>query len=384
MGLPAYLAAMIWILWVLATAYAAMTLLLWQTWVRLPVFRPRLVEDMPLPGITVVIPVRNEAANLPHLLADLSRQDYSDFEVIVADDSSTDATAALARAYAKTAPYHLTVLSLQDDPTVASPKKRAITQSIAVAAGQLIVTTDGDCRVRPSWLGLLARFQAETGAKLVSGPVTFTTDHTVFGSLQTVEFASLIGAGAATLALGNPTMCNGANLCYVKSIFHEVGGFAGIDQVASGDDELLMHKIAAKFPGGVRFLKHPDAIVETDPHQSLGAFYQQRKRWAGKWRAYSALFPTMLAVFVFLCNLTPVAALAGGLLGYFPANAVLSIVVLKWIPEALFLGAVLLFLKKKAALSWIPLTQWLYPFYVVFFGLAAQRKGFVWKGRKLK
>ena len=374
---------MIWILWVLASAYAAMTLLLWQTWVRLPVFRPNLVEDRLLPSITVVIPVRNEAANLPHLLADLSRQDYPDFEVIVADDASTDATATLARAYAKTAPYRLTVLSLQNDPAVASPKKRAITQSIAVATGQLIVTTDGDCRVGPRWLGLLAGFQVATGAKLVSGPVTFTTDYTVFGQLQTVEFASLIGAGAATMALGNPTMCNGANLCYAKSVFHEVGGFAGIDQVASGDDELLMHKIAATFPGGVRFLKHPDAIVETGAHQSLGAFYQQRKRWAGKWRAYSSWFPTVLAVFVFLCNLTPVIALAGGLLGFFPAKAVLGIVVLKWVPEALFLGAVLLFLGKKSALFWIPLTQWVYPFYVVFFGLAAQRRGFVWKGRKL-
>lgn len=378
---------MIWILWVLAIAYAAMTLLLWLTWLRLPVFQPRPAENsvaqQPLPSITVVIPVRNEAANLPHLLADLSQQDYPDFEVIVANDSSTDATAALARAYAKTAPYRLTVLSLQNDPAVASPKKRAITQSIAMAAGQLIVTTDGDCRVGPRWLGLLARFQAETGAKLVSGPVTFTTDHTVFGSLQTVEFASLIGAGAATLALGHPTMCNGANLCYAKSVFYDVGGFTGIDQVASGDDELLMHKIAARFPGSVRFLKHPDAIVETGPHQSLEAFYQQRKRWAGKWRAYASLFPTLLAVFVFLCNLTPVAALAGGLLGYFPVKTVLGIVVLKWLPEALFLGAVLRFLRKRSALFWIPLTQWIYPFYVVFFGLTAQRRGFVWKGRKL-
>ncbi|MBO0936990.1 glycosyltransferase [Fibrella sp. HMF5335] len=374
---------MIWILWALAIAYAAMTLLLWQTWLRIPRYVPTPLPDAPLPRLTVVIPVRNEATTLPHLLTDLNGQDYPHFEVIVADDASTDATADLARTYAQTARYPLSVLSLHDDPLVASPKKRAIAQSIAQATGQLIVTTDGDCRVGPHWLGLLARFQAETGAKLISGPVTFTTNRTVFGQLQTVEFASLIGAGAATMVLKNPTMCNGANLCYSKSVFEEVKGFAGIDQVASGDDELLMHKIAAKFPGSVRFLKHPDAIVETGPHASLKAFYQQRKRWAGKWRAYSSPFPTLLAVFVFLCNLTPVAALVGGLLGYFPAKAVLGIVVLKWVPEALFLGAVLLFLGKRKALCWIPLTQWLYPFYVVFFGLAAQRRGFVWKGRKL-
>ena len=374
---------MIWLLWVLAVGYAAMTLLLWITWVGMPTYVPATVQTRPLPRLTVIIPVRNEAANLPHLLHDLSQQDYPDFEVIIADDASTDATADIVLAYAQTASYPLTMLSLADDPTVASPKKRAIAQSIGQATGQLIVTTDGDCRVGPRWLGLLAHFQAETGAKLVSGPVTFTTDATVFGELQTVEFASLIGAGAATMALGNPTMCNGANLCYEKAVFYEVGGFAGIDQVASGDDELLMHKIAARFPGQVRFLKHPDAIVETGPHRSLRAFYQQRKRWAGKWRAYASWFPTVLAVFVFLCNLTPVAALVGGLTGVFPIQPVILLVLLKWVPEALFLGAVLLFLNKRTALFWIPLTQWLYPFYVVFFGLAAQQRGFVWKGRKL-
>ncbi|MBO0931715.1 glycosyltransferase family 2 protein [Fibrella aquatilis] len=374
---------MIWILWVLAGAYAVMTLVLWRTWLQMPTFRPAPLPTTPLPRLTVVIPVRNEANNLPLLLADLSQQDYPDFEVIVADDASTDNTAALARAFAKTASYHLIVNTLIDDPTVRSPKKRAIAQSIAQATGQLIVTTDGDCRVGPQWLGLLARFQAETGAKLISGPVTFTTNRTVFGSLQTVEFASLIGAGAATMALGNPTMCNGANLCYSKAVFEEVGGFTGIDQVASGDDELLMHKIAARFPGGVRFLKHPDAIVKTSPHESLGAFYQQRKRWAGKWRAYASWFPTLLAVFVFLCNLTPVVALAGGLMGAFSVGAVLSIFVLKWVPEALFLGAVLLFFRKRATLPWIPPTQWIYPFYVVFFGLVAQQRGFIWKERKL-
>lgn len=375
---------MIWFLWALAGTYALGTLWLfrgWQ-WLPMPIGSP---DDTPsLPSLTVVIPVRNEAGNLPALLADLNRQTYHNFEVIVADDASTDETAARARAFARTASYPLTVLALADDPAVASPKKRAIAQSIEQATGTLIVTTDGDCRVGPRWLESIARFQVRSEAKLVSGPVTFTTDRSVFGSLQTVEFASLIGAGAATMTQGRPTMCNGANLCYQKAIFRDVGGFAGIDQVASGDDELLMHKIAARYPGGVRFLKSRDAIVETGAHRSLTAFYRQRKRWAGKWRSYSSLFPTLLAVFVFLCNLTPLLALAGWGLGLVSGGTALAIILLKLIPEWFFLGSVLLFLRKRAALWWIPATQLIYPFYVVFFGIAAQQPGVVWKGRRLQ
>lgn len=362
----------------------------------MPTFRPGMISADG-PTITVIIPVRNEAANIGNLLDDLGRQTYDRFEVIVADDSSTDDTLSIVQQYASRAPYPLRPLPLTDERT-ASPKKRAISQSIALATGNLIVTTDGDCRVGPNWLASIAAFYRQTGAKLISGPVTFITDtpnsngrvqpiptnYTLFDSLQTVEFASLIGSGATTLALGQPTMCNGANLCYEKRVFTEVGGFAGVDHLASGDDEFLMHKVATRYPGSVRFLKSPEAIVQTAPHRSWSAFYQQRKRWASKWRAYENWLPTVLAVFIFGSNVAPVVAVVSWLLGFINANATLVVVGLKVIPEFLFLRQILVFLQKRASVSAIPLTQLIYPFYVVFFGLAAQGKGYRWKGRNLE
>lgn len=342
---------MIWVLWLLALAYALLTTMLWRAWYRIPDNTGAGTSPSTSPTLTVIIPVRNEAANLPQLLSDLSAQTYPNFTVIIADDASTDETAAIARLYSAGASYPLTVFTLADDPAVASPKKRAIAQSIALATGELIVTTDGDCRVCPRWLEALACFYGQTGAKLISGPVTFTTDRPVFGALQTVEFASLIGAGAATLAMGKPTMCNGANLCYQKAAFVAVNGFAGVDHVASGDDELLMHKIAARYPKGVRFLKNQDAIVKTAAHQSLNAFYQQRKRWAGKWRTYSSLFPTLLAIFIFLCNLAPVTACGYWLVGGLSGRAALGIVLLKVVPEFVYLRSVLIFLENALPLA---------------------------------
>ncbi|GAB3643283.1 glycosyltransferase [Spirosoma arcticum] len=383
-------------LFVISFLYALFTTTLWLTWLRMPTFRPGTTPTDG-PSITVIIPVRNEAANIGHLLDDLSRQTYDRFEVIVANDSSTDDTLSIIRQYASHTVYPLRPLALIDERT-ASPKKRAISQSVALATGDLIVTTDGDCRVGPDWLASIAAFYQQTGAKLISGPVTFTTDtpcsngraqpipthSTLFDSLQTVEFASLIGSGAATMALGQPTMCNGANLCYEKRVFTEVGGFAGVDHLASGDDEFLMHKVATRYPDGVRFLKSREAIVRTGPHRSWTAFYQQRKRWASKWRAYENWLPTGLAVFIFLSNAAPVVAVVSWLLGFLNGNAALVVVGLKVVPEFLFLQQILVFLQKRASVSAIPLTQLIYPFYVVFFGLAAQGKGYRWKGRNLE
>jgi cellulose synthase/poly-beta-1,6-N-acetylglucosamine synthase-like glycosyltransferase len=361
--------------------YAFFTLTLWLTWLRMPAFQPdAITQDGAF--ITVVIPVRNEASNIINLLNDLSQQTYTRFEVIVADDSSTDATLAIVQQYAQTASFALLPLPIVNEHT-ASPKKRAITQSIASAKGKLIVTTDGDCRVGPDWLATIATFQRKTNARLISGPVTFTTEHTVFDALQTVEFASLIGSGAGTMTLGFPTMCNGANLCYVKEVFAEVGGFAGVDHIASGDDELLMHKIAARYPDGVQFLKNPGAIVRTQAHQSWQAFYHQRKRWASKWRAYTSYGPSLLAVFVFLSNAAPVVASLSWFFGLLNYEVALFVIAAKVLPEFLFLRQVLVFLQKKSVVGVIPLTQLLYPLYVLFFGLAAQGKGYVWKERNL-
>lgn len=362
--------------------YALFTLTLWITWLRIPLFKTatRVANQ---PYMSVIIPVRNEASTISKLLDDLNQQSYGRFEVIVADDSSTDATAAIVQAYSQTARFSLRLLTLTDEPTL-SPKKRAISQSISLAKGDLIVTTDGDCRVGPNWLTTIASFYQTTAAKLISGPVTFTDEHTIYDSLQTVEFSSLIGSGACTMALGMPTMCNGANLCYEKKVFTEVGGFAGVDHIASGDDEFLMHKIAGRYPQAVQFLKSPEAIVRTQSHQSWNAFYNQRKRWASKWQMYQSWGPTSLAVFIFVCNAAPVVALAVWLFNSMSGSTALLIIGLKVLPEFFFLRQVLLFLQKKKPVRTIPLTQLIYPFYVVFFGLAAQQKGYRWKERTLR
>ncbi len=355
-------------------------------------------------GFSIIIPVRNEAKNILFLLQDLEKQTFPKefFEVIIADDDSTDDTLKIVKEFQKNSSINLIINQLPPKKNNTSPKKRAIDSSIKIAKFDFICTTDGDCRVGTKWLESIANFQEKTGSYLVSGAITFGFDyahpplykkqtfahsliHSFTHSIQTIEFASLIGTGACAMFVGRPNMCNGANLTYLKSIFYEVDGFAGNEGLASGDDEFLMHKIAARYPEKVQFIKNQDAIVETQAHNSWDSFYNQRKRWASKWKHYNNWQISALAVFVFLANFVLLLAVGSWLLDFFSTQNFLLILLLKFSAEFIFLSLIISFLQKKQLIWLIPFVQIIYPLYVVFFGIVAQKQGeYIWKGRKLR
>ena len=371
------------LLWTLVVSYAIFTFALTFLWLKIPSANKKAVDTSAI-FISVIIPVRNEQDNILHLLSDLNSQSFpcKQFEVLVMDDGSTDDTASLVRQFAKQNHIDITLIDLPDIKT-SSPKKRAIETAIAVAKGILITTTDGDCRVGTDWLQSIADCYARTNAKLISGPVTFMDEHSLTDHLQTVEFSSLIGSGASAISAGFPSLCNGANLSYEKNVFNEVKGFDGVRHIASGDDEFLMHKIAAKYPDGVKFLKNPSAVVRTGAHQEWTLFFRQRKRWASKWKHYKSKTPLVLALYVFLCNFSLIMSCVVFFSGSINAYQLGIFWLIKCAPEWFFLGLILRFLGKNKSILFIPLTQIIYPFYVCFFGLAVQKPTYEWKGRKL-
>ncbi|MFB9296679.1 glycosyltransferase family 2 protein [Persicitalea jodogahamensis] len=363
--------------------YALFTLTLWYFWSKIPAVVPKI--GSPTVKITVIIPVRNEANHIGALLMDLAQQTYDHnlFEVIIANDGSTDNTSYILETFKEKSHLSLKIIELDQSLKSASPKKRAIETALKRASGALIVTTDGDCRVGPGWLASLAEAYVSTGAKLISGPVTFIKETTLTDHLQTIEFSSLIGSGAASIAAGNPSMCNGANLAYEKIAFEEVGGFEGNEHIASGDDEFLLHKIAERHPGKIFFLKDPRSIVRTTPHHKLEVFFQQRKRWASKWKHYKNPVSVTLAVYIFSCNAALLIAVSLSLFGLLSWPQIATIFLLKWIPEWLFIGTILSFLRKEKSIIYILFVQVLYPFYVTLFGIVAQKPMYRWKGREL-
>ena len=184
-------------------------------------------------------------------------------------------------------------------------KKRAIEAAIGAAKGELIVTTDADCLAQPNWLNLIAEYYEKTGKYFIAAPVNFHEEKTYFERFQSLDYMGMMGVTGAGVEGKFTNMCNGANLAYQKKLFYEVGGFKGIDHVASGDDMLLMQKIARFHPNAIGFLKNPEATVFTKAKATVTGFLSQRLRWASKSSSYTEFFTVfqLATVFVFCWNI---------------------------------------------------------------------------------
>ena len=330
--------------------------------------------------ITVLIPARNEEENIGKLLSSLEKQTYSPhlFEVIVVDDHSTDNTAAVVNGYS-----FVKLIKLEFD-NINSYKKKAIETGIAAASGDLIVTTDADCIVPGNWLKTIASFKEKTNTVFIAAPVVVENESNLLQTFQALDFLVLQGITAASIQKRFHNMCNGANLAYERKVFFEVNGFTGIDHIASGDDMLLMQKIAQRFPGKVSYLLSKDVIVTTQPAKTWKEFFSQRIRWASKATDYNdvKIFSTLFLVYFFNCAL--LALFISGFWMYFLWLGLVGILILKTIIELTFIYPVAKFYNKQNLIKWFPFFQPIHILYTVIAGWLGVFGSFEWKGRRVK
>lgn len=351
-------------------------------WAKIPVFK-RSKKTLST-FASIIVAARNEENKIANTINDILAQDYERhlFELIVIDDHSTDTTAQVVAAYAGDG---VKLIRLNEDLVLNSYKKKAIQTAIGQAKGELIITTDADCRMGKGWLSAIVDCYETNGYKMISSPVAYFEEKGFFEEAQSLEFAYLIGLGASTIGNKNPSTCNGANLAYEKQAFHEVGGFKGIDDLASGDDELLLHKISAIYGNQIGFLKNEEAIVYTHAKATLREFIQQRRRWASKSTRYKEKSVIILGVSVWLFNLSIIINAILSI--FFPANCLPFLYFqlgAKLVIEFIFLNNVMAFFKRKALLVCLPILNVLHIIYIVYIGIAGNSGKYNWKGRMVK
>lgn len=321
--------------------------------------------------ISVVIACRNEEEDLPFLLSDIASQNYDqdNFELLIVDDNSTDATFNVASAFAG-------IKNMQVLKNRGSGKKIALRTGIEGARGSLIVTSDADCRAGRNWLWSLASFYSLNDPEMVICPVNINPGRGFFHRFQELEFLSLQGITAGTAAAGDPVMCNGANLSFRKEAYLRNSGNLH-DELISGDDIFLLHSLKRKEGNRIFWIESQEAAVTTGHSGSIRSFLSQRARWISKSPRYTDRLTILLGLVTFVTVLALAAILITGFFIGKLLPVYLVALIIKSVPDFLILSNSALRYGNKKIMRWFLPSQLIYPFYIiaaVVFSFAAGRR----------
>ena len=365
----------------LTLGYLGLFLFLRRGWRKVDIFHDQTGHHKTT--VSVLIAARNEENTISKTIDDILGQNYPPhlFEIIIVDDHSTDRTSEIISSYANRG---VRLITLNENEALNSYKKKAISEAIKLSQAELIVTTDADCRMGSTWLRNIVGFYESGDYKMISSPVIFFEERSKFEEMQSLEFLFLIGLGAAGIGNKIPSTCNGANLAYRRDVFFELKGFQGIDDLASGDDELFLHKVALAYPQGIGFCKSREAMVYTHAKSTLKDFIQQRKRWASKSTRYKNKGIILIGSLIWLFNLMIIVI---GCLGFLDSDywsICFGVIVFKMLTELIFLTPLCSFVDRVKLLWYQPLLTVVHIFYLIYIGIAGNTGKYNWKGRMVR
>jgi glycosyltransferase involved in cell wall biosynthesis len=211
--------------------------------------------------VSIIIPAHNAAEFLGEQLGSLCDQAYDGpYEVIVADNGSTDATEEVANRFASR--LNLRVIDASAEQG-AGPARNA---GYEAARGELLVFADADDMAAPGWLGHLISAAREWD--FVAGPYEYET----LNSPAVKDWRRHQPADKLPEVLGFLPYALGGNFAIWRDIFGSVGGFRS---GRSNDVEFSWRAQLAGYQLGFT----PDAVMYHRHRSTLRSHAQQSEQW---------------------------------------------------------------------------------------------------------
>ena len=279
------------------------------------------------PRVSIVLPMRDEEANIDGVLASLLAQDYPDFDLTVVDDGSTDATPHLLAAWAAR-DNRVRVHRIEELPPGWAGKAHALHTGVGLTGGEWLLFTDADTRHAPPALRLTLGHALRHRIDLLSllarvallGPgARFLTPIGAISLLERATPAEVRDpAHRAALAIGQYILIR-------REAYEACGGYAAPELRATFADDVHLAEEVKRRGGRVDLVDGRDLLAN-----------EQWTTWDSLWRGWRKSAYGDVAR-------RPLAGLAGGLLlivyGLLPLAAIVRATRARRWPTAL-LGAV--------------------------------------------
>jgi len=243
-----------------------------------------------LSQVTVVIPFRNEAENLPLLLDSILNQSCYPSEIIFVDDHSNDVSSLVIQSFIKShAIGHLVALKVNE-----TGKKAALNYGIQLAKSRFILTMDADVVLNKNYFSSLAQL---SGSGLAALPVVMNGVG-VLGRLFSTEYSFF---NAFNYLISNiwPVSISGANLLFDSKLIDYKVQLKSHQHLASGDDYFLL-KNFRKNNLPIHINNEYDLRVSTDSPATLKAYFDQRVRWLSKSNFQIDRIDSLIGIFILI------------------------------------------------------------------------------------
>ena len=230
---------------------------------------PPIFEDS-LP-VSFLIPCHNEAENIIETIQSLLDQDYSEFEIIVINDASTDDTGALLNSVAAEN-TKIRVIHLQTN----QGKAMGLRAGCLAARYELLVCLDGDALLdRHATRWLTRHFIDGPRVGAVTGNPRVRNRATLLGKIQVGEFSSVVGMlKRAQRIYGRVFTVSGVVCAFRKAALHQVG-YWGLDVLTEDID--ISWRLQLNH-WDIRY--EPNALCWILMPEKLKGLFQQRLRWS--------------------------------------------------------------------------------------------------------
>ena len=283
--------------WILASLFAVITVA-YALWFFVPVIKFRFLDRMGNQPVSVVVSAHNEAENLKKLIPALFDQQHPDFQVVIINDRSTDHTAEVLWDFRQTYGDKLHVVDVppQEWKSFRGNKKFALTLGIKAARHDRLLLTDADCLPASArWISRMTAPLDDENIQFVLGYGRYRKRAGLLNSIIRYETLQTMAQYAGHALRGMPYMGVGRNLAYRKSFFLENNGFDRHFHLLSGDDDLLVNRLATKTNTAVCL--HPEAHTLSEPKVRFGEWIRQKRRHLSASAHYRLRDKILLGIF---------------------------------------------------------------------------------------
>jgi glycosyltransferase involved in cell wall biosynthesis len=262
---------------------------------KLAYFSPEEKKTSQEYAVSTIICAKNEAENLAMHLPGVLVQDYqTTHEIIVVNDNSTDETKYLLEEFQKQFKV-LHILPLVQEAQGIPGKKFPLSMGIKSAKYEILLLTDADCvPASEKWMQSMQNGY-DKGIDIVLGYGPYSKKKGILNKLIRFEtFHTALQYLSFALA-GHPYMGVGRNLSYKRELFIKNKGFASINHIPGGDDDLFISKVATK--NNTAIVIKEDAHTISEPPLTWAAWMKQKNRHYTTARYYKPRIKFLLGLY---------------------------------------------------------------------------------------